>query len=112
MVQTNNTLMQSVKPAAFAKSALIGWGIALVVILLFILPVKHPRPEWGQLWMIRPLIITPIAGAVGGACFYFLDLLRQHYRWNLFVTAALSTLIYIIGLWMGIVLGLVGTLWN
>jgi hypothetical protein len=93
------------------KSTLIGAGIALTVITLFLFGAEAD-PIWGRFWKIRPLIITPLAGATGGAFYYFLDKLRSSGRLNPVVAITLSLVIYIIGLWMGIVLGLDGTLWD
>ena len=100
------------QPSLLIKPVLIGGGIALAVIALFVLPVKHPDPAWGQFWMVRPFIITPLAGATGGAVYCFLNWIINPAGWSKVGVIALSTVIYLIGLWMGIVLGLVGTLWN
>jgi len=112
MTQDLNLTNNPIQPSALVKRMLIGWSIGLAVILFFVLGVKHPRAEWGNLWMIRPLIITPLAGATGGAVVYFADRLRQQYGWNKVLINTLCGIICFIGLWMGIVLGLVGTLWN
>ncbi|HEX8561596.1 MAG TPA: potassium transporter KefB [Flavobacterium sp.] len=84
---------------------------ALLLITLFVLSINHPNPEWGKFWMIRPLIITPLAGATGGFIFYLLEKKRAKGA-NKAATIIASILIYTIGVWMGFVLGLDGTLWN
>ncbi|MVN91612.1 potassium transporter KefB [Mucilaginibacter aquatilis] len=91
---------------------LIGGSVALVLIAIFLLPVKNVRPEWGQFWMVRPFIIVPLAGATGGAVSYYLTKLLPQSGWVKVATVLLSLLIYIIGLWLGTVLGLAGTLWD
>ena len=97
--------------ASLGKRMLQGAAIALVLISLFVIPVEG-RPEWGRFWMIRPLMIVPVAGALGGVFYYFMDEFRtQGAGLKLFVNF-LSLLVYIIGLWLGTVLGLDGTLWN
>ena len=90
---------------------LIGAGIALTVILFFIVGAET-QPQWGEYWRIRPLIITPLAGATGGAIFYLLNYLSARNGFSKALAITLGVIIYIIGLWMGIVLGLDGTLWN
>ncbi|PEC35719.1 potassium transporter KefB, partial [Bacillus toyonensis] len=52
---------------------LLGAGIALILILVFLLGVDNPKPEWGKLWMLKPLIVVPTAGAMGGVFYYFMD---------------------------------------
>ena len=99
---------KSIQAAPLVKRMLIGAAIALVLIALFVLPVEG-KPEWGDFWKVRPLIVVPFAGAAGGACSYFLGhLFGQRKVWVIIV----SVIIYIIGLWMGTVLGLDGTLWD
>jgi H+/Cl- antiporter ClcA len=113
MTLSSNLTTQPVQPASLIKKMLIGAGIALLLISIFLYGVKHPQPEWGPYWMIRPLIMMTLAGATGGLVFYFLN---NHFTyqdgWKKALAIVASILIYIIGLWMGFVLGLDGTLWN
>ncbi|GAB3274444.1 hypothetical protein GCM10027347_47330 [Larkinella harenae] len=111
-MQKQNELQPPLNPASLAKWALIGAGIGFALIGFFLLGVKNPSPNWPTLWMLRPLIIVPMAGATGGAVYYFLDLLRHQGGWNTVVVRVVSLLIFVIGLWLGFVLGLDGTLWN
>lgn len=62
--------------------------------------------------MIKPLIIVPLAGAIGGIFYYVMDHLRYNGGWKLILANILSLIAYSIGLWLGIVLGLDGTFWN
>jgi len=113
MTHTNNLTSQPVNSAALIKSMLFGAGTALLVISALLLSVNHPQPEWGKLWMIRPLIITPLSGAAGGAFYYSLDYFFGHhggFKKALAVTLGLFG--YVVGLWLGVVLGLAGTLWH
>lgn len=95
------------------KRMLLGAAIALAVISFFVFGVDNPDPAWPAFWRIRPLIITPLAGAAGGACYYIIEqhLLNQG-GWRKGLAIVLSILVYIIGLWLGIVLGLDGTMWD
>jgi hypothetical protein len=98
--------------ASFVKPMLIGAGIALALISWFLFPIDYAKPEWEKYWFIRPLIIVPLAGAAGGLCYAVLDHLSSKGSINKVVAIVLGLIIYIIGLWLGTVLGLDGTLWN
>jgi hypothetical protein len=112
MTHANNLTAPTGQPGSLLKRMLIGAAIGLVVIAIFILPVKHPKAEWGQYWMLKPFIITPLSGAMGGLVAHFMAHLRNKYGWNKTLSFLLSAIICAIGLWMGIVLGLNGTLWD
>ena len=111
MTQTDNVKTQSNRPVSLTKSMLIGAAIGFIVISFFVFGVDRPHPEWGKLWMIKPLIITPFAGAVGGAFYYFMDYQRSR-GFNKIVAVILSLIVFVVGLWLGIVLGLNGTMWD
>jgi hypothetical protein len=111
MTQRNNLTTQPNQPVSLAKPILLGAGIGLIVIAFFLLGADEPNPEWGKLWMVKPLIITPIAGAIGGAFYYFINH-GSSIGLNKTVALILSLIVFIVGLWMGVVLGLDGTLWN
>lgn len=111
MVHTQNS-RQTDETGSLAVPMMIGAGIALAIISLFVFGADNPNPEWGKFWMIRPLIVTPLAGATGGAFFYFMNRLRLKGELNGVLAIILSLLVYIIGLWLGIVLGLDGTMWD
>ena len=107
----NNQISTSIQPIPFYKPVLIGAGIALLLISFFVFGVDEPNPEWPKLWQIRPLIITPIAGAMGGAFFYFMD--QMSFRgMNRTIAVLLGMIGFVIALWLGTVLGLDGTMWN
>ena len=111
MTQKDNLTTQSNR-GSLVKRMLIGAGIGLLLISLFLLSAREPNPEWGKLWMIRPLIIVPLAGAMGGLCNYFLLHFHNLPGVNKTIAMVLSVIVFIIGLWLGIVLGLDGTMWN
>ncbi|HCT94857.1 MAG: potassium transporter KefB [Bacteroidetes bacterium GWE2_39_28] len=98
--------------ASMVKRMLIGAGIALVLITLFLLGVDEPNPEWPKLWMIRPLVVVPIAGAFGGFLTFHIDKRLNQGTWAKIAAVVLSFIAYVFVLWMGSVLGLAGTLWN
>jgi len=111
MTQQNETQNQPFYPATLVKPVLVGAGIALFVISFFVFGVDAPHPEWERFWMIRPLIITPLAGAMGSAFYAFME--YQNSRgFNRTLAILLSIVVYLIGLWLGTVLGLAGTMWD
>lgn len=93
------------------KATSLGAGFAFLVISLCIFGIDKPHPEWGKFWMLRPLIITPLSGAIGGAFFYFINY-KSYHGFKRLIQFLLSLLIYGIGLWTGIILGLDGTMWD
>lgn len=112
MTQRNNSATQSVHPAPIGKRMLQGAGIALILIITFLLSAGDPKHEWGKLWMIKPLVVVPSAGALGGAFYYFMDHLRGQGGWRMVLAVILSLIGHIILLWLGMVLGLNGTWWD
>lgn len=94
--------------ATLSKRMLIGGGIALAVIAVFVFGAGNGKPEWGNYWMVKPLILTPLIGAFGGAYTYVINRLSLHRAF----TIVLSIVGFIMILWVGIVLGLNGTMWD
>jgi hypothetical protein len=111
MTQSNNSTSQP-HQVSLVKRMLVGAGIGLLLISLFLLSAGESNPEWGKLWMIRPLIIVPLAGATGGLCNYFIVHFHSQVGVNKTIAMILSVIVFITGLWLGIVLGLDGTMWN
>lgn len=105
-------ITQAIRPMQAIKPVLVGGGIGLVLISIFLPGVNDVNPAWGKYWMIRPLIIVPLAGAGGGLAYYLMDRWRRQFGWNRTVVLILSGLAFITGLWLGAVLGLDGTYWN
>ena len=90
---------------------LVGAVIGLSLILIYLYPIE-PNPEWGKFWVVRPLILLPFAGAMGGLCNYILVRFHDLIGVNKTVAISVSVVVFIIGLWLGFVLGLDGTLWD
>lgn len=111
MTQTDNSTSQP-QQVSLAKRMLIGGVIGLLAISFFLITAGEGNPAWGKFWRIRPLIVVPFAGAMGGLCNYYIVNLYKQVGINKTVAMILSAIIFIIGLWLGIVLGLDGTLWD
>jgi len=112
MNQKNNLLMQQVNPKALIKSVLIGAVIGLSIISFFLISADRPHPEWGSLWMLKPLIVTPMAGAFAGLAFYSIHLVMAKGGWKNVAAFVLSLMVAFVAIWLGIVLGLSGTMWH
>ena len=103
-------------PKITAKSVLIrmsiGAAIGLAVISFFVFGVDHPRPEWGKYWRVQPLVVSPLVTAFGSLVFYSKNIVNSQIGWVNIALIVFSTLAFIISVWMSIVLGLHGTMWN
>lgn len=110
MTQAKNSTSQLV--VSLSRRMKIGGSIGILLFLFLLSTVKQSNPEWGQFWMLRPMIVLAFAGAMGGLCNYFIMYYHSQYNINRFVAMFISVLVFIVGLWMGIVLGFNGTLWN
>ena len=95
-----------------SKRMILGAGIGFLFISLFLITADGAKPEWGDFWMLRPLLIAPFAGAMGGVFYTFLDPWRQKGGHQKFLANLLSVVVFIFGLWIGSVLGLDGTYWD
>src|SRR4051812_5674666 len=109
MIQQNHFTAKPVNRTLLTKRMLLGAAIGLAVILFFIIGAGEPNPEWGKFWMIKPLILVPLAGATAGLCNYFITHLLGQRK---ILATMLSIFVYLFGLWIGVVLGLNGTMWN
>jgi hypothetical protein len=112
MIQIENLTKKPLFTDRLAKRMMIGAAIGLVMVSFFVIVAGKGRPEWGDYWRIKPLLLTPVLGAIVGLCYDVTEPLRQIKGWIGTLFFVLSLLGYAIGLWMGLILGLNGTLWN
>lgn len=103
---------QSHKRFSPAISILTGAIIGLIVISLFVFEVQKPKAEWGSFWRVRPLIVEPLAGATGGLFYYFMRYMGSKGAVHKTMALVLGIVVYIMVLWLGIIFGLNGTMWN
>lgn len=94
------------------KRMLAGAVIALAMISIFVIGAGRGTPAWGEYWRIKPLLLTPFLGAVIGLCYDATEPLRKLRGWQGKVFFGLSLLGYLVGLWISLVLGLNGTMWD
>jgi len=112
MTQQNELQNEPIHAASVGKRMLQGAGIAFILISAFLLSAGEPDPSWPRLWMLKPLLIVPLAGALGGVFYFNMDHLRYQGGWRKILANIVSLLVYILVLWLGTVLGLNGTMWD
>jgi hypothetical protein len=112
MTQKTELQNQPVHPASVGKRMLQGAGIGLIVILFFLVGTAEPDPGWSKFWIIKPLIMVALAGALGGFFFYNMDHLLCQGGWREAFTYIMSLMVYLMVVWLGAVLGLNGTMWD
>jgi hypothetical protein len=105
----NKLLQEPIDRTSLAIRMLVGGGIALFLVILFLVGAGEPDPNWPRFWMLKPLVIVPLAGAMGGFCSYVLDRMLPGKK---IIAVILGLVVYIIGFYMGFVLGMDGTYWN
>jgi hypothetical protein len=111
-MSTINFISRPISWNTILKRMILGAGIGLFLISFFVFGVDEPHPDWPKNWMLKPLIITPMIAALGAAFSTTLDPLRQQGGWKTFAAVGLSLLVFLVALWMGVVLGLNGTMWD
>ncbi len=111
MTPKDNAGIQLDTPSLMKRMS-VGAGIGLLLISFFLFTAGEPNPAWPRFWRIQPLIIVPLAGAMGGLCNYCLVHYHNLLRLNKTFAIILSVLVFVIGLWLGIILGLDGTYWD
>lgn len=94
------------------KSAAGGWIIGLGLIALFVFSVKEPDPLWGSYWRVRPLLLTPLIAGAGAVFAYFLYRRGLGSALHKAIFTILAAAAFLFSLWIGIILGLDGTLWD
>jgi hypothetical protein len=106
------TTNHSTSHMSLSKRMLIGAAIGLGLITFFLISAGEANLEWGKFWRLKPLFMVPFAGAMGGLCNHMIFQYRVQFGVNKILATILSLLVFIIGLWMGTVLGLNGTYWD
>ncbi|MFS0490962.1 potassium transporter KefB [Leadbetterella byssophila] len=96
--------MKVTKGLSRKEAIFSGYIIGMVVISLFVMDAGNP--EWGAYWRVKPLIVTPLISACGAGLAYLVAWRRN------FWALLLGGFIFMMFIWLGIVLGLNGTLWD
>src|ERR1700750_2964443 len=98
-----NELQRGVQSRYLVIRALQGAGIALVLLMLFILFTNGLATGSRLLW---PLATVAVGGACGGIFFHLTGFLRSQGGWIRVAVIVLCVLVYIVGLWLSLVYGL------
>ncbi|WP_158828605.1 potassium transporter KefB [Mucilaginibacter lacusdianchii] len=112
MTQIKNLTKKPLFTSSLCKRMLFGAGIGLVMICFFVIGAGKGKPVWGEYWRIKPLLLTPFLGAMTGLCYDITEPLRRLTGWAGRVFWLLSFTGYCIGMWVALVLGLAGTMWD
>lgn len=80
--------------------ALLG-AFAPLALLLFIILTKE---DVFESWMLVPLTLIPLGGAVGGVIFYLMGFVWFPFGKQKLIAIILSTIFYFVALWMAAVL--------
>ena len=97
---------------SFAKRMSIGFAIGLVIISIFVFGAPNPNPEWGPYWRVKPLILTPLISSLGILWLYLPSFVNTKSKIKSGILMIISIMVFIASLWIGLVLGLNGTMWN
>ena len=108
---TNEKEFQTQTNPLSVTPVIVGAGIGFLAISFFVFGVDNPDPEWGKYWMVRPLIVTPLTGAIGGVFYNFMNY-QISKGFNRTFGITLSIIVFLVGIWLGTVMGLAGTMWN
>lgn len=98
--------------ASYKKRMLQGAAIGLLLIIFFLLSANKPNPDSMPMWWLRPLLVVPFAGAMGGLGFYLSGYYGKRLKINKAVLILLGLFGFLVALWLGMVVGLDGTYWN
>ncbi len=112
MTKSIKLFSAEIKTTSIFKRMLLGALIGFLIISFFVFGIEHPNPSWPSNWKIRPLIVTPLAGAFGILSFYLNDIIGVRSDWSKIFLVLISIILFFISLWLGTVLGLAGTMWN
>lgn len=112
MKNKSENIAQSGRPVHMGRSMALGAAAGLILTLFFVLGVDHPNPDWPKLWMVKPLIIVPLAGSIGSLLYHMINPLRHQPGWKRTKANIFGLLVFLVALWMGTVLGLNGTMWD
>lgn len=83
----------------------------LILISIFVFGVDNPNQEWGKYWKIKPLTLTPLLCGLGAMAANWViriapNTSAKYFYWFI------SIMGFLFSVWVAIVLGLNGTLWD
>ena len=112
MTTTSESGRKSFFSTQLLKPMLVGGAIGFGLILTFLISAGEGNPAWPKFWQVKPLLVVPLAGAVGGMFYHYMADIRSRGGWQRIAADFLCLIVFLFGLWIGSVLGLDGTYWN
>lgn len=112
MTRLPSRLRPDLRTANLTRGFIPGAAIGLALISFFLVGAGSADPSWPRLWMVRPLILVPLAGGLAGACFAALAPYRRGGSGWRILAWPVSILGFVVAIWLGTVLGLDGTYWD
>ena len=110
---TGINLPQNIHPKNLTHRMVQGAALAFVLITLFITFLSLATEYPFHFIILLPILTVPLAGAFGGALYYFLDGLRYHGGWKKFAINCLNGIAYIAMLYMALIITFAATgLWD
>jgi hypothetical protein len=98
-------LQHSLHPKSLGKRAGQGAGIALVLVVIFLLMLSVGDIDYG-VWVFLPMITVSVGGALGGIFYYLMDPLRYQGDWKKALANICCILVYFMLLWLSLVAAL------
>jgi hypothetical protein len=107
-MKLNNILSRRKSSVIFFIS---GSVTGLILISIFVFGVDNPSQQWGTYWKIKPLILTPLLCGLGALASNWVisiapNTSAKYFYWFI------SIIGFLFSVWVAIVLGLNGTLWD
>jgi hypothetical protein len=104
---TPHEIPQNLRPDSIGKRALQGAGVAFTLVAAFLTFLLVVGEDMAMgLWILPPVLIPALGGALGGAVFYLMHQYLPLEGWKKPAANLLFGLVFIAGLWMSMVLGL------
>ena len=103
---------QLIRSPHLGKRMVLGAGVGFLFISLFLIMADGAQPQWGDYWMLRPMLVVPLATALSAVFYTFMDPWRLRGGYRQLLANVLSLLGFVLSLWLGSVLGLDGTYWD
>jgi hypothetical protein len=99
-------LYQNLRSKMLIKRTLQGAGIAFLLMIIFLFVVSIVGDLDLEAWLLLPISSVTVAGAFGGAFYFFVDQLVSQSGWKKVLANVVSVLVYIVGLYISLILAL------
>ena len=97
---------------SFIKIVLLGFALGLFIASMLIHNVSFPKLSWGPNWYIKPMLVLSFVASIGSIPFYFANQYEASNHSKKILAYLGATLFLLFFIWIGIILGFDGTIWN